>query len=197
MSRRLLYALGAVAVIVLVVIGLSQTKTDNSAPEPDQFDLPAARKALTGAPAPLAALHAQSSELIAGDRDDVDARIKALKGHPIVVNKWASWCGPCRFEFPFLQQAGVTYGKEVAFIGLDSGDNDEAAAKFLKQFPVTYPSYVDRKTRIAQHFGIGQSYPTTMFYDADGKMTYAHQGNYRDEQALVADIRRYALGRAS
>jgi cytochrome c biogenesis protein CcmG, thiol:disulfide interchange protein DsbE len=197
MSRRLLYALGAVAVIVLVVVGLSQTKTDNSAPEPNQFDLAAARKALSGAPAPLAALHAQSNELIPGDRDDVDARIKALKGHPIVVNKWASWCGPCRFEFPFLQQAGVKYGKEVAFIGLNSGDNDEAAAKFLKQFPVTYPSYVDRKTRIAQHLGIGQSYPTTMYYDAGGKMTYAHQGNYRDEQALVDDIRRYALGRTS
>jgi cytochrome c biogenesis protein CcmG/thiol:disulfide interchange protein DsbE len=149
---------------------------------------------LAGAPAPLAALQAQACELLPGSTDTVDARIKALKGHPIVVNKWASWCGPCRFEFPFLQQAGVRYGKQVAFLGLDSGDNNDDATTFLKRFPLTYPSYVDRKTRVAQHFGIAQAYPTTMYYDAAGKMQYAHQGNYRDEAALVADIKRYALG---
>jgi thiol-disulfide isomerase/thioredoxin len=198
MSRtRLLVLVGAVAVGAALAIGLSQTNTNNSAPEPNRFDLTSARRTLADAPAPLASLIAQSSELIPGDKDDVEARIKALKGHPIVVNKWASWCGPCRFEFPFLQQAGLKYGKRIAFIGLDSGDSDEAAAKFLKQFPVTYPSYVDRKTRIAQHLGIGQSYPTTMYYDAGGKMVYAHQGNYRDEAALLADIQRYALRRPS
>jgi cytochrome c biogenesis protein CcmG, thiol:disulfide interchange protein DsbE len=195
MSRRLLYVIGAVAVVVMLVVGLSQTGTDNSAPKAGTFDLATARKALADAPAPLAALHAQSGELIPGSAKTVDARIKALKGHPIVVNKWASWCGPCRYEFPFLQQTSVKYGKRIAFLGLDSGDADEDAAKFLKQFPVTYPSYVDRKTRIAQHLGIGQAYPTTMYYDAGGKMTYAHQGNYKDEQALAADIERYALGR--
>jgi cytochrome c biogenesis protein CcmG, thiol:disulfide interchange protein DsbE len=194
MPRRLLYAIGAVVVIAFVGVGLSQTLGKNKAPEPDNFDLSSARKALAGAPAPLAALHAQAGELIPGSTESLEARIKALKGHPIVVNKWASWCGPCRFEFPFLQQTSVQFGKQVAFIGLDSGDADEDALKFLKKFPLPYPSYVDRKTRIAQHFGIGQAYPTTMYYDAAGKMQYAHQGNYRDEQALAADIKRYALG---
>jgi thiol-disulfide isomerase/thioredoxin len=192
--RRLLSVAGAVAVVVVVIVGLSQTNTKNEAPKAGTFDLAAAQRTLAGAPAPLAALHDQASQLIPGSAGEVDARIAALKGHPIVVNKWASWCGPCRFEFPFLQQAGVKYGKQVAFLGLDSGDNDADATKFLKRFPLTYPSYVDRKARIAQHFGIGQAFPTTMYYDASGKMTYAHQGNYRDEQALLADIKRYALG---
>jgi cytochrome c biogenesis protein CcmG, thiol:disulfide interchange protein DsbE len=194
--RRLLMIAGALAVVAIVVVGLTQTKGDNKAPKENAFDLAAAQRALAGAPAPLAALHAKANVLLPGDAGDVDARIKALKGHPIVVNKWAAWCGPCRYEFPFLQQAGVKYGKRIAFIGLDSGDEDAAAKQFLERFPVTYPSYVDRKTRIAQHLGIGQAYPTTMYYDAAGKMVYAHQGNYRDEQALVKDIKRYALGRS-
>ena len=193
--RRLLWIAGTVALLAVVAIGIAQSGGSTKAPEPDQFDLAAAQRTLAGAPAPLAALDAQASELLPGSAGTVDARIKALKGHPIVVNKWASWCGPCRFEFPFLQQAGVRYGKQVAFLGLDSGDNDDDATTFLKRFPLTYPSYVDRKTRIAQHFGIAQAYPTTMYYDASGKMQYAHQGNYRDEAALVADIKRYALGR--
>lgn len=195
--RRLLWIVGALAVVAIVVVGLTQTKGDNKAPEPNRFDLAAAREQLAGAPAPLAALIAQSAQLLPASTSDVEDRIEGLKGHPVVVNKWAAWCGPCRFEFPFLQQVALKYGKRVAFIGLDSGDSDEAARKFLKQYPVTYPSYVDRKTRIAQHFGIGQSYPTTMFYDAKGKMVYAHQGNYTSEAAFARDLERYALRSSS
>jgi thiol-disulfide isomerase/thioredoxin len=197
MSRRLLLAVGAVAVAVVVVIGLSQTHTKNAAPKSGAFDLTAARRALAGAPAPLAALHAQANVLLPGTKDGVQQRIQALKGHPIVVNKWASWCGPCRFEFPALQHNSVRFGKQVAFLGLDSGDEDAAAQRFLKRFPLTYPSYVDRKTRIAQSLEIGKNYPTTMYYDAAGKLQYVHQGLYSDDAALAADIQRYALGRPS
>ena len=191
--RRLLSVLGAVAVVVVVVIGLSQTKTDNSAPKPDAFDLAAAKRALAGAPAPLAALHDRANALIPADKQVYAQEIKALAGHPIVVNKWASWCGPCRGEFPVLQAASVKYGKRVAFLGLDSTDNDGDASKFLRHFPATYPSYVDRNAHIAQSLGIGRSFPTTMFYDARGKVQYIHQGLYTSDAKLAADIERYAL----
>ncbi|MCW3003766.1 MAG: TlpA family protein disulfide reductase [Conexibacter sp.] len=197
MSRRLLLAVGAVAVAVVVVIGLSQTHTKNAPPKADAFDLTTARHSLAGAPAPLAALHAQANQLLPGTSRGVQQRIEALKGHPIVINKWASWCGPCRFEFPALQRNSVRFGKQVAFLGLDSGDEDAAAQRFLKRFPLTYPSYVDRKTRIAQSLEIGKNYPTTMYYDAAGKLQYVHQGLYSDDAALAADIQRYALGRPS
>jgi thiol-disulfide isomerase/thioredoxin len=197
MSRRLLYVIGAVAVVVVVVIGLSQTKTDNSPPKPDAFDLSAAQRQLAGAPAPLAALHDDANKLIATGQKDYDQRIAALKGHPIVVNKWASWCGPCRGEFPVLQSTATRYGKQVAFLGLDASDNDGEATKFLSHFPVPYPSLVDRNSRVAQKLGIGRSFPTTIYYDAQGKVKYIHQGPYTTDAGFAADIQRYALGRPS
>jgi cytochrome c biogenesis protein CcmG, thiol:disulfide interchange protein DsbE len=194
--RRLLTVLGAVAVIAVVVVGLAQSGGSTKAPEPDRFDLAAAQRTLAGAPAPLAALHGQANELIPTSKEKFAAVLDGLKGHPVVVNKWASWCAPCRGEFPVLQSTSVKYGKRVAFVGLDSKDNDGDAKTFLGHFPVPYPSYVDRNARVAQDLEIGQFYPTTMFYDAAGKMQYIHQGPYTSDAAFAADIRRYALGQA-
>jgi cytochrome c biogenesis protein CcmG, thiol:disulfide interchange protein DsbE len=198
--RRLLSVLGAVAVVAVVVIGLSQAKTNNSAPGragAESFDLAAAKRSLAGAPAPLAALHDRANALIPADKQVYSREIKGLAGHPIVVNKWASWCGPCRGEFPVLQAASVKYGKRVAFLGLDSTDNDRDASKFLRHFPVTYPSLVDRNARIAQSLGISRQFPTTIYYDARGKLQYIHQGLYTSDAKFAADIERYALGRPS
>jgi cytochrome c biogenesis protein CcmG/thiol:disulfide interchange protein DsbE len=193
--RRLLTVLGAVAVIAVVVIGLAQSGGSTKAPQPDTFDLAAAQQKLAGAPAPLAELHGQANRLIPTDQRKFADLIAGLKGHPIVINKWASWCAPCRGEFPVLQSASVAYGKRVAFVGLDSKDNDADAGTFLRHFPVPYPSYVDRNARVAQKLEIGQFYPTTMFYDARGRMQYVHQGPYTSHAAFADDIERYALGR--
>ncbi|WP_445148105.1 TlpA family protein disulfide reductase [Baekduia sp. Peel2402] len=191
--RRLLIIAGALAVVAIVVVGLTQTKGDNKAPKENAFDLAAAQRALAGAPAPLAALHAKANTLVPDAQKSYDDQIAALKGHPIVVNKWAAWCGPCRAEFPVLQETSTKLGKQVAFVGLDANDNDEQATKFLKQFPVPYPSYVDRNARVAQKLGIGQSFPTTLYYDANGKVAYFHQGPYTTAEAFEKDIRRYAM----
>jgi cytochrome c biogenesis protein CcmG/thiol:disulfide interchange protein DsbE len=195
--RRLLSALGAVAVVAVVVIGLSQSKSDTGTPKADTFDLAAARRALAGAPAPLAALHDRANTLVPADKQVYAREIKGLAGHPIVVNKWASWCPPCRGEFPVLQSTSAKYGKRVAFVGLDASDSDIDAAKFLRHFPVTYPSLVDRNSHIAQSLGIGRTFPTTIYYDARGKVQYIHQGPYTSNAKFAADIERYALGRPS
>ena len=191
--RRLLWLAGALAVVAIVAIGLTQTKGDNSKPEANSFDLAAARRALAGAPAPLAALHAKANRLVPDARKTYDAQIAALKGTPVVVNKWASWCGPCRAEFPVLQETSTKLGKQVAFVGLDANDNDEQAGKFLSQFPVPYPSFVDRNARVAQKLGIGQSFPTTLYLDAKGEVAFIHQGPYTTAAAFERDIRRYAM----
>jgi cytochrome c biogenesis protein CcmG/thiol:disulfide interchange protein DsbE len=151
-------------------------------------------KALVGAPAPLAALHDQANRLLPGGRDAYERRLAALEGYPAVVNVWASWCGPCRFEFPFFQQAAARYGKRVAFFGIDSQDSDDAAATFLREEPVPYPSYTDPDEEIVESIGASRGLPDTAFYDRRGELVYLKQGPYDDWVELRADIESYALG---
>jgi cytochrome c biogenesis protein CcmG/thiol:disulfide interchange protein DsbE len=150
-------------------------------------------RALAGAPAPLAALHEQGNELLPGGTEAYERRIAALRGYPIVANVWASWCGPCRFEFPVLQKLSARYGKRVAFIGIDSQDSADAASTFLRETPVPYPSYSDPDEEIADSIGASLGLPDTAFYDSSGKLVYLKQGPYAEDSELEADVRRYAL----
>jgi cytochrome c biogenesis protein CcmG/thiol:disulfide interchange protein DsbE len=118
----------------------------------------------------------------------------ALRGYPVVVNKWASWCGPCQSEFPVFQQVAVAFGRRVAFVGLDGNDHDGAARAFLRQFPVSYPSYTDPGSRIADSIKAATYFPQTVFFDRGGRRIFAHAGPYESVSGLERDVRRYALG---
>ena len=150
------------------------------------------RRALSGAPAPLAGLHRQANKLLGGGPEAFKKRLRELRGHPVVVNKWASWCGPCRAEFPYFREQALERGRRVAFLGVDSNDNDAAARKFLRRYPVPYPSYRDPDLGIAAVFKGVQAFPVTAFYDAKGELAFVHQGGYPTEEKLAEDIDRYA-----
>jgi cytochrome c biogenesis protein CcmG, thiol:disulfide interchange protein DsbE len=149
-------------------------------------------RALADAPPPLAALYAQANEILDGGVDAYESRIEELRGRPIVVNKWASWCGPCRAEFPFFQRQAAKHGEKIAFLGVDSEDAEDAAATFLEELPVPYPSYFDPEGEIAEAIDADREFPATVFYGSDGEIAYVHRGGYQDEADLVADIERYA-----
>ena len=115
----------------------------------------------------------------------------SLKGYPVVVNKWASWCVPVRSEFPLFQQQAVKQGKRVAFIGVNAGDSTDPAHRFLKSEPLPYPSYLDHDEDIAKTIRAPANYPITVFFDRRGKLAYVHQGAYRNQSDLADDMRRY------
>ena len=147
---------------------------------------------LADAPAPLAALYEESNELLEGGEPAFQERIEALRGYPIVVNKWASWCGPCRAEFPFFQNQAAERGNEIAFLGVDAQDNDDAALTFLEEFPLPYPSYTDPDLDISDALDAEVEFPSTIFFNSGGEQVYVARGGYANEAALAADIDRYA-----
>jgi cytochrome c biogenesis protein CcmG, thiol:disulfide interchange protein DsbE len=149
--------------------------------------------ALAGSAPPLAALYRQANELLGGGNEAFEKRIAGLRGYPVVVNVWASWCGPCRFEFPTLQKLSAKYGKRVAFLGIDSQDSDDAAKTFLAEAPVPYPSYTDPDKSMAEGIGVTGGFPSTAFYSRDGELCYLKQGPYADREELEADLSNYSL----
>jgi thiol-disulfide isomerase/thioredoxin len=180
------------AVCALALAGLLGSGCGGSAggdyggPHPDYA------KALAGSPPPLAALHKQANDLLDGGASAYEKRIADLRGYPVVVNLWASWCVPCRQEFPVLQELSARYGKQVAFLGVNSEDSNDAAATFLREEPVPYPSYTDPDKEIFNSVG-DVGFPNTAFYDRSGELVYLKPGPYREDSELEADVRRYAL----
>lgn len=180
--------LAALVAIVgaLALVACGSDGGDGAVEAPD-FDV-----ALRDAPPRLAALHAQGGELLPGGPDAFEERLRELRGYPVVVNKWASWCGPCRAEFPYFQSQAAERGREVAFLGVDSNDGEDAARDFLDEFPVPYPSYVDPKLEIAALLDAAVEFPATAFYDSKGELVYTRRGGYPSEEELASDIDRYA-----
>ncbi len=186
----------ALLVLILAVLLTACGSGDSGTDPGSASDAPDYKPALAKAPAQLKPLYDQGGALAPGGLDAFKAQLAAVKGYPAVVNNWASWCGPCRTEWPWFQQAAADHLDQVAFIGVDGDDEDSAAKTFLDGHPIPYPSFADPGKDLANETGanlIG-AFPNTLFFDANGELVYAHQGVYADQAALEADIQKYALG---
>jgi thiol-disulfide isomerase/thioredoxin len=194
-ARRISIAALGAALVALLVAGVIELAGSGATPGSAPLKLTVAQMqaSLAGSPPALAELHAQAGQLLMGGMPALRARLTSLRGHPLVINKWASWCEPCRAEFAAFQRASLARGREVAFIGIDSGDPTPGdATAFLRSFPVSYPSYYDRNGQLGAAVTYSSFTPVTVFYDRRGAQ-FIHQGPYVSPIALERDVRRYAL----
>jgi cytochrome c biogenesis protein CcmG/thiol:disulfide interchange protein DsbE len=180
--------------LVVLAIPLSLAVTGCGTTTPTHSAGPsraAIRAAFRGSPPQLAAVHAQADELLGGESKALEARLHALRGHPVVINLWASWCVPCQTEFPIFQKLAVKYGRRIAFLGVDEDDTHAGATSWLERFPVTYPSYDDPHRAIDATLRTLEGTPQTFFINAQGREEYDHASAYTSVAALSRDIRIY------
>lgn len=169
--RHVPLALGLLLMAALVGVGVAQ----GGASRPGAGGLPAGR------PAPDFTLATFGGETI---------RLADLRGRPVVLNFWASWCPPCREEASALArvaEAEAEAGRAV-FVGVDVRDNETDARRFVSEFAVPYPNGPDPGGVEAAYAGVGV--PTTVFIARDGTVARTWIGPL-DEQRLIASIEEF------
>ena len=182
-------AMAAVAIAILIV--MLAPGADNSAAPPAAET----KGNLTGSPN-TAAEDAAADAKAAGkaaplnftlkDMNGVDVKLASFKGKPIVMNFWATWCGPCRAEIPSLVELQKTYsaeGKDVVILGISVDDPVEKLKPYASQMKMNYPVLVGNgRDDVQDAFGPLWGIPVTVFIDRDGKIAKKHSGIASKEQ---------------
>ena len=109
------------------------------------------------------------------DMDGNEVNLASFFGKPIVLNFWASWCGPCKMEMPEIQKFYDKYGQEIHFLLVSVDDSLDAAKTFISDSGYTFPVYFDTTSVGAYTYG-ASSIPLTFFIDAEGNLTAYYMG---------------------
>ncbi len=121
-------------------------------------------------------------------RDGSKVRLADLRGQVVMINFWASWCGPCRQEMPLLGQLQAKY-EPLGFtlLGVNVEPDSAAAVAWLKGVPVAFPILFDTDSSVATRFGV-EGMPSTVFVDRNGQVRYVHRGYKPGDEAKYADM---------
>jgi peroxiredoxin len=121
-------------------------------------------------------------------RDGGNMQLSALKGQVVMINFWATWCGPCRQEMPLLEQLHAKY-EPLGFtlLGVNVEPDSATATTWLKGMPVTFPILFDTSNAVAEQFGV-MGMPSSVFVDREGRVRYVHRGYKPGDEAQYADM---------
>jgi thiol-disulfide isomerase/thioredoxin len=195
MPRRTTIAVVAVVVAaaVIALVALAGAGGEGLAPEAGTGQVQPVGSAVAVIPeADRRPLPAFSAATLDGTRID----LASLRGRPLVLNFWASWCGPCRAEQQGLELAAKDLaGRDVRVVGVNIRDDQGAARSYLKEFGVGYPSLFDRPAVLSARLGAHgpQAPPYTLVVDAEGRVAArvfgALPGDRPEQQAaLLTDL---------
>lgn len=112
--------------------------------------------------------------------------LEDFKGRPVVVNFWATWCGPCKQEIPFFEKTWKKYkDKGVIFVGIDVMDDRDSAIEFIEELGISYTNLYDPSGKTSSAFGV-VALPATFFIDKNGYIAIKHYGSFIGRDAEKA-----------
>jgi len=151
--NALIAALVVVPLLILLALGFGH----------DPREVPSV---LTGHPAPELTLTSLTGQTV---------RLADLRGKPVVVNFWSTWCEPCKTEAPLLRQAALAYGGRVHFVGIIYEDEPDRVRQYLSERPLGYMQLIDPKSLTAIDFGVA-GVPESFIIDAAGIIRHKEAG---------------------
>ncbi|MEP7020316.1 MAG: TlpA disulfide reductase family protein [Pseudonocardiales bacterium] len=140
----------------------------------------------SGTPLPVP----EAGQLTDLSADAFEGVLVGLRGTPVIVNIWASWCSPCRTETPLLERTWRAHSDEVVIIGVASKDAFVNSRAFMNEFGVSYPNVFDSSGEIRARLGL-RGFPTTYVFGADGKLRTTIVGGLTEQRlaAVLGDLR--------
>ena len=108
--------------------------------------------------------------------DGENLKLSEMRGDVVLINFWASWCGPCRQEMPLLNALHNKYAPlGFTVLGVNVEENSDDARGFLSNYPVDFPVLLDNKNKVSKQYNV-IAMPTTVVVDRDGNMRFLHKG---------------------
>ncbi len=122
--------------------------------------------------------------------DGKTVSLSDLRGHPVVVNFWASWCGPCQAEMPLLEDLSRDTSlrdKGLVFYGVDIGEKEATVQSFMSAHGFTFPVLLDARQDIAEAYNI-RAIPATFFIDKDGVIKARRDGAFANKVEIAREL---------
>ena len=144
--------------------------------------------ALLAGPAARAAAPAAAPDFSLPARDGGAVRLSELRGQVVMINFWATWCGPCRQEMPLLEQIHAKY-EPLGFtlLGVNVEPDSAPAQEWLKGVPVSFPILFDRENTVSAQFGV-EAMPSSVLIDREGRVRHVHRGYKPGDESTYADL---------
>lgn len=172
-----LLAGGLIVGILMAILTVSWGKPNTTPSAGSSGLISIAEPAVIGQPAPTFSADTPNGQAI---------DLEELRGSPVALNFWATWCAPCRLEMPELQRTAVRYADQgLVILGVNAGEPADQVNAYMDELKLTFPTVIDANGSIANQYGV-YALPTTIWIDADGIIRARHLGPLEKE-----DIDRY------
>ena len=143
---------------------------------------------LLSLPAAAFELNQPAPDFTLKSMDGDNIKLSEMAGNVVLINFWASWCGPCREEMPLLNNLHNKYEPlGFAVFGVNVEEDIGQAKAFLRDFPVDFPVLLDNTNRVSKQYEV-IAMPTTIMVDRDGNLRYLHQGYKSGDEAKYRQV---------